>query len=189
MGAPYLRSPVTGTIMLCPVCRDPMIIVEFGNVELDTCVGCRGLWFDAQELGQLFELAGASRQICDLEMHLDRLPHAGPRRTCPRCRSRLEPVRAPSASPETSARATGPGRMICIRTIREPEGADQPRETGRSPTGRRGRRDPPLRSGGGRPAELVEGAVTPANQSAACHAASAPTISPSSAAAPPACCP
>ena len=35
-----------------------MVIVEFGNIELDTCVDCRGLWFDAQELGQLFELAG-----------------------------------------------------------------------------------------------------------------------------------
>ncbi|MHB8971907.1 MAG: TFIIB-type zinc ribbon-containing protein [Pirellulaceae bacterium] len=86
--------------MLCPVCRDPMIIVEFGNVELDTCVRCRGLWFDAQELGQLFELAGVSQRIGELELQLDRLPHAGPRRMCPRCRGRLEPVRAPSSSGE-----------------------------------------------------------------------------------------
>ena len=74
-----------------------MIIVEFENIELDTCVSCRGLWFDAQELGQLFELAGVPEQICELELQIDRLSHAGSRRKCPRCRRRLEPVRTPSA--------------------------------------------------------------------------------------------
>jgi uncharacterized protein len=83
--------------MLCPVCRKPMVIVEFQNTELDTCLGCRGLWFDAQELGQLFELAGVPERYRDLESQVDRLPHVGPRRRCPRCRCRLEPVRAPSA--------------------------------------------------------------------------------------------
>ncbi|MHB0958415.1 MAG: zf-TFIIB domain-containing protein [Pirellulaceae bacterium] len=87
--------------MLCPVCHEPMIIVEFGNIELDTCLSCRGLWFDAQELEQLFERAGVPERICELELQLNRLPHAGPRRNCPRCRSRLEPVRAPSLSGET----------------------------------------------------------------------------------------
>ena len=75
-----------------------MMIVEFGNIELDTCVTCRGLWFDAQELGQLFDLAGMSERICELEWQVDRLPHVGPRRKCPRCRSPLEPVPAPSGS-------------------------------------------------------------------------------------------
>ena len=77
-----------------------MVIVEFGNIELDTCVECRGLWFDAQELGQLFDLAGVPEQYRDLESHVDRMPLAGPRRQCPRCRRPLEPVRAPSASGE-----------------------------------------------------------------------------------------
>ncbi len=87
-----------GTIMLCPVCREPMVIVEFENIELDTCLDCHGLWFDAQELGQLFDLAGVPEQYRDLESQVDRLPQAGPRRQCPRCRRRLEPVRAPSTS-------------------------------------------------------------------------------------------
>jgi hypothetical protein len=73
-----------------------MVIVEFQNIELDTCVDCQGLWFDAQELGQLFELAGVPQQYQALESQLDRLPHAGARRKCPRCRRRLEPVRAPA---------------------------------------------------------------------------------------------
>ncbi|MCU0962477.1 MAG: zf-TFIIB domain-containing protein [Pirellulaceae bacterium] len=82
--------------MLCPVCSQPMVIVEFQNVELDTCVDCRGLWFDAQELSQLFELAGVPHQYHALESQLDRLPHVGARRKCPRCRRPLEPVRAPA---------------------------------------------------------------------------------------------
>jgi Zn-finger nucleic acid-binding protein len=77
-----------------------MVIVEFENIELDTCVDCQGLWFDAQELSQLFELSGAPQQFHALESQLDRLPHAGPRRRCPRCRRRLEPVRAPSSGSE-----------------------------------------------------------------------------------------
>ena len=60
-----------------------MIIVEFADIELDTCVSCRGLWFDAQELGQLFELAGVPERICELELQIDRLSHAGSRRKCP----------------------------------------------------------------------------------------------------------
>ena len=86
--------------MLCPVCRKPMVIVEFQNIELDTCPDCQGLWFDAQELGQLFDLAGVPERYHDLESQVDRLPHVGPRRRCPRCRRRLESVRAPSTSGE-----------------------------------------------------------------------------------------
>jgi Zn-finger nucleic acid-binding protein len=84
--------------MLCPVCREPMVIVEFENIELDTCLDCHGLWFDAQELGQLFDLAGVPERHRDLESQMVRLPPAEPRRPCPRCRRQLEPVRAPSTS-------------------------------------------------------------------------------------------
>jgi uncharacterized protein len=77
-----------------------MIIVEFKNIELDTCLDCQGLWFDAQELGQLFELAGVPERYHDLESQVDRLPHVGPRRRCPRCRRQLESVRAPATGRE-----------------------------------------------------------------------------------------
>ena len=86
--------------MLCPVCRQPLIIVEYRDVELDACPDCHGLWFDAQELRQLFELAGAIDRFRQLEPQLDRLPHAHPRRKCPRCHGRLEPVRAPTEGEE-----------------------------------------------------------------------------------------
>jgi Zn-finger nucleic acid-binding protein len=83
--------------MLCPQCHEPLVIVEYHDIELDACPDCHGVWFDAQELRQMFELAGAGAAYHKLEAQLDRLPHAEPRRRCPRCRKRLEPVRAPSA--------------------------------------------------------------------------------------------
>lgn len=82
--------------MLCPVCRQSLVIVEYGNVELDTCPDCQGIWFDAQELQQLFEIAAIPEQYHNLEKQLDRLPRVGPRRSCPRCGGRLVPVRAPA---------------------------------------------------------------------------------------------
>ncbi len=82
--------------MLCPVCREPMVIVEFQGIELDACPECQGLWFDAQELGQLFELAGVPDQYSDLESQLARLARAKARRRCPRCRGRLVAVSAPA---------------------------------------------------------------------------------------------
>ena len=77
-----------------------LVILEFEDVELDVCVRKHGLWFDAQELGQLFEKCGVPEDLQDLEIRLEKLPHAGPRRYCPRCRGRMEPVKAPNA-PDT----------------------------------------------------------------------------------------
>lgn len=79
--------------MLCPVCRQQMLIVEFDEIELDTCPECKGIWFDSQELQQLFELVGAPEHVRGLENQLERLAHATARRFCPRCRGRIEPVR------------------------------------------------------------------------------------------------
>ena len=44
--------------MICPVCKKNMIVVEYRDVELDYCTGCRGVWFDSDELSLLFKSAG-----------------------------------------------------------------------------------------------------------------------------------
>lgn len=77
-----------------------LVILEVEDVELDVCVQNHGLWFDVQELGQLFCKFGVPDDLQDLENRLEKLPHAGPRRHCPRCKRRMEPVRAPNA-PDT----------------------------------------------------------------------------------------
>lgn len=40
--------------MDCPVCSEPMIVLEYDRVEVDYCVSCQGLWLDAGELELLF---------------------------------------------------------------------------------------------------------------------------------------
>ncbi|MFV1958245.1 MAG: zf-TFIIB domain-containing protein [Planctomycetota bacterium] len=94
------RDRVECLTVLCPVCQDPLVIVECGGVELDACVRCQGLWFDAQELQQLFALAGVPDQILDLVERLEVLPQAGPRRRCPRCRARMVRVHDPGMVPD-----------------------------------------------------------------------------------------
>jgi Zn-finger nucleic acid-binding protein len=78
-----------------------MIIVECEDVELDACPDCQGLWFDAQEIQQLFEHAGVPAHAYDFEAFLEKVPRGQhPSRKCPRCRRRIMPVRAPSREGE-----------------------------------------------------------------------------------------
>lgn len=41
--------------MKCPVCKNPMIVVEHEKIELDYCVNCSGVWFDSGELELFLE--------------------------------------------------------------------------------------------------------------------------------------
>lgn len=45
--------------MNCPVCRDPMIVLELDEVEIDHCVTCEGIWLDGGELEILLENSAA----------------------------------------------------------------------------------------------------------------------------------
>ena len=72
--------------MICPVCGIEMIAVERSGIELDSCISCRGFWFDAGELDLLGEMSG-----CDLStLDLGPSTGSGGRRQCPLCRKRLE---------------------------------------------------------------------------------------------------
>lgn len=76
-----------------------MLIVECDHVELDVCFHGHGIWFDADELRQLFELAGAEEGYSGLEDRLIHLPSAKERKKrCPRCRARMRHVEAPASS-------------------------------------------------------------------------------------------
>ena len=41
--------------MNCPHCKEPMIILELNEVEIDYCHDCSGIWLDAGELDLLLE--------------------------------------------------------------------------------------------------------------------------------------
>jgi len=82
----------------CPVCKEPMIVVEHDRVEVDYCVVCSGLWLDAGEIELLFGDAQA----------WDRLfQSGGPAvtdekvRACPACSKNMEKHVVASDSPVT----------------------------------------------------------------------------------------
>lgn len=83
--------------MLCPVCNDPLVIVEWDGIELDVCIHGHGLWFDTQELKQLFRRAAVPETLSRLERDLLRLPEDGTRskRRCPRCGAAMRHVKGP----------------------------------------------------------------------------------------------
>ncbi len=40
--------------MDCPVCKEPMLAVEYEDIEIDCCPECQGIWLDEGELDLLF---------------------------------------------------------------------------------------------------------------------------------------
>jgi Zn-finger nucleic acid-binding protein len=45
--------------LTCPKCTSPMEKVTYAGVEVDRCVKCKGLWFDAREQERLKDVKGA----------------------------------------------------------------------------------------------------------------------------------
>jgi len=76
--------------MNCPVCREPLVVVERDGVELDWCPWCRGFWFDSGELELLAERYEhvASFQLAGLPT----VEVAEEARKCPRCDARMDKV-------------------------------------------------------------------------------------------------
>ena len=75
--------------MYCPDCREPMLVLELQDVEIDFCDSCRAIWLDA---GELELLLGGSPGVADLL--LGDLRPAGKvreaRRRCPICSRKMD---------------------------------------------------------------------------------------------------
>jgi Zn-finger nucleic acid-binding protein len=77
--------------MICPVCKSAMVIVEYSDIELDYCTGCKGVWFDSGELELLLEAA----EVEDYRVFLDEIidkPEAATgekKRKCPICNAKM----------------------------------------------------------------------------------------------------
>ena len=77
--------------MRCPVCKVPMIIVEYEKIELDYCTKCLGVWFDAGELELLVERLSLDKEFLSLNDFWT-LPEAKvseKARRCPMCRKKM----------------------------------------------------------------------------------------------------
>ncbi|MBZ5587460.1 MAG: zf-TFIIB domain-containing protein [Acidobacteriia bacterium] len=77
--------------MNCPVCREPLIVVEREEIELDACPWCRGLWFDAGELALLAEKVGRTPSVGEGGPLAAAVTSEKPRQ-CPRCDKAMEKV-------------------------------------------------------------------------------------------------
>ena len=76
--------------MICPVCKDSMVILELNEVEIDFCTGCDGIWLDNGELELLLE------DVEEREKLLSTLTTdpAYPEKPyhCPNCNKKMEKV-------------------------------------------------------------------------------------------------
>ncbi len=76
--------------MDCPVCREPMIVLELDEVEIDHCISCRGIWLDA---GELELLLGDSAEKDNLLSSFEEDKHTKEKgRKCPICLKRMVKV-------------------------------------------------------------------------------------------------
>ncbi len=77
--------------MICPVCKNDMIVVERNRIELDHCTNCGGIWFDSGELELLFAGFG----MRDARAFLDDVVNGRQARTperprkCPICSQKM----------------------------------------------------------------------------------------------------
>ena len=80
--------------MICPTCRNQMIVVEYHDIELDHCTNCKGVWFDSGELELLLKLVGA-QATPSLFNALIRSPQAittEKKRKCPICSHKMKKI-------------------------------------------------------------------------------------------------
>ena len=78
--------------MICPTCREVMIVVEQDKIELDHYTKCGGVWFDAGELELMLEKMGRDSGALTLAQIID-LPEAETaekKRRCPVCGRKMK---------------------------------------------------------------------------------------------------
>jgi hypothetical protein len=88
-----------------------MIVVEHADIELDYCVHCKGVWFDATELDLLLRSLGlAEGHDLAALMRLPKRPPAEAPRKCPRCRKKMHKMmigREPEVMIDSCVRGQG----------------------------------------------------------------------------------
>ncbi len=76
--------------MKCPVCKEPTIVLELDEIEIDFCTACGGIWLDAGELDLLIE-DEKEREILLSSFQKD-VEHTEKPYRCPICRKKMDKV-------------------------------------------------------------------------------------------------
>ena len=75
--------------MNCPACKNPMVILELNQVEIDYCSARKGIWLDRGELDLIFS-SSEKKEIAKLfsvKNNLDEI-----KRRCPVCKKKMNKV-------------------------------------------------------------------------------------------------
>ncbi|BDQ02734.1 MAG: hypothetical protein KatS3mg036_1018 [Ignavibacterium sp.] len=73
--------------MNCPVCKEPMIILELNKVEIDFCPNCSGIWLDEGELELLYSIDKPDNELQKLFQQTTSSKEKSYK--CPICRKRM----------------------------------------------------------------------------------------------------
>lgn len=70
----------------CPKCRGQLEKIVYGQVEIDRCRDCAGIWFDSLEAEQLKAIEGSERVDAGRSRECERCPKTA---SCPKCRKQM----------------------------------------------------------------------------------------------------
>jgi Zn-finger nucleic acid-binding protein len=76
-------------LMICPVCRKSMLVVEYNKVELDYCETCKGVWFDSGELELLLGMEKPGSLVADMLKSPEAKSNEA-KRKCPICAQKMK---------------------------------------------------------------------------------------------------
>lgn len=76
--------------MICPVCKEPMLVLELDKIEIDHCINCGGIWLDKGELELLLETEEERARLKDLFKEAESVKERSYH--CPICGKRMNKV-------------------------------------------------------------------------------------------------
>ena len=79
-----------GGEMDCPLCKNPMIVLELEQVEIDHCIDCGGIWFDSGELELLVADAQQARRLVSSFRQASDIGEKS--RRCPICLKKMQKI-------------------------------------------------------------------------------------------------
>ena len=76
--------------MDCPCCKEPMVVLELAQVEIDNCLSCGGIWLDEGELELLMESAERKDEV--LSSFSESSGEGEEKRRCPICLKKMKKI-------------------------------------------------------------------------------------------------
>ena len=62
------------SLLVCPNCKVPMVVVPRNGVEIDVCPDCQGVWLDRGEIDRLMAFVSAAPSYTDAHRSTVNMP-------------------------------------------------------------------------------------------------------------------